>query len=128
VIFAIEPEYDTLRKLKLAQTNKDKLPKDSLAIYWLETDSLIKFPSITSFQLSKEKGFVVYLSSKDERPNCADAQTKRQRKKNPCTNPATSGFTLTILNPSNGASCAVHCVTNYSLDETGNYLAYVKSI
>ena len=127
VAFLIEPGYDTIRNLKLAEVSKDKYPKDTLAIHWLGTDSVLKFPFVKSFQVSKENEWIAYLSTKDNRPNCADKQSKRQRKKHPCTNPATSGYTLTVYNPTTGASKEIHTVTNYVIDQTGNFITYVKS-
>jgi len=54
--FRIVQPADTLRKLKLAKKKKDELPKDSLGIWLLAKDSLIRFPGLKSFQIPKEGG------------------------------------------------------------------------
>ncbi|MDO9254270.1 MAG: prolyl oligopeptidase family serine peptidase [Bacteroidales bacterium] len=60
----VQPE-DTLHKLKLAKKKKDELPKDSLGIWLLEKDTIIRFAGLKSFQLPKEGGaWVAWLYEK----------------------------------------------------------------
>jgi dipeptidyl aminopeptidase/acylaminoacyl peptidase len=126
-VFLIEPEFDTLRKLKLADTPKDKLPKDSLAIHWIDTDSTLKIANVKSFQIAEDGEWIAYLSTKDLRPKCPEKQSKRQKKKNPCIRPETSGFTLTLYHPAKNITKEFHGVTSYQINKNGTTLAYVKS-
>jgi dipeptidyl aminopeptidase/acylaminoacyl peptidase len=127
IVFLVEPEFDSLRKLKLAETPKDKLPKDSLFIYSIKDDSLIKFPGIKSVQVSETSPYIVFSHSKDKRPDCPANQKKREKKKNPCVKNPTSGTTLSLYNTTTNTKRDFHCVTNYQLSKDGQSLLYVKS-
>lgn len=127
IVFLVEPQFDSIRKLKLAETPKDKLPKDSLFIYNLKEDSLIKFPNIKSVQVCETAPYIAFSHSKDKRPDCPTNQKKRQKKKNPCVKHPTSGTTLSLYNTATGAKKDFQCVTNYLLSEDGQSLLYVKS-
>jgi dipeptidyl aminopeptidase/acylaminoacyl peptidase len=127
IVFLVEPEFDSLRKLKLAETPKDKLPKDSLYIYSLKDDSLVKFPNIKSVQVSETSPYIAFSHSKDKRPDCPTNQKKREKKKNPCVKNPTSGTTLSLFNTNTNTKKDFHCVTNYLLSKDGQSLVYVKS-
>ena len=127
VVFMIEPQFDTVRKLRLDEVPKDKLPKDSLAIYWTGTDSVKKIDNVKSFRIAEEGTWIAYLSTKDLRPECPKDQSKRQKKKNPCSRPPTSGSTLTLYNPVTGVAKEIHSVTSYELSKDGNFVGYIKS-
>jgi dipeptidyl aminopeptidase/acylaminoacyl peptidase len=72
----IQPE-DTLHKLKLAKKKKDELPKDSLGIWLLEKDSIIRFSGLKSFQLPKEGGeWVAWLYEKPKEKEKAKEKTR----------------------------------------------------
>jgi dipeptidyl aminopeptidase/acylaminoacyl peptidase len=65
MVFRIVQPADTLRKLKLAKKKKDEMPKDSLGIWLLEKDSVMRFAGLKSFQLPKEGGaWVAWLYEK----------------------------------------------------------------
>ena len=46
-VFKITPGYDTLRKVKLKKIKKAKWPKDSLGIYDLKKNTLVKEPGVS---------------------------------------------------------------------------------
>ncbi|MBI3136717.1 MAG: S9 family peptidase [Bacteroidetes bacterium] len=130
-LFLVEPQFDTIHKLKLADTSKDKLPKDSLFIYWPATDSVRSFANIKSVTVPEEGSTVVFLSTKDARPDCPENPKKKKKKKkekNPCTKAATSGTTLTLFNTATGHTTSIDCVTAYQLSEDGSKLLYVQSL
>ncbi len=65
MVFRIVQPADTLRKLKLARKKKEDMPKDSLGIWLLQKDSVIRYPGLKSFQLPKEGGaWVAWLYDK----------------------------------------------------------------
>jgi hypothetical protein len=67
VAFKIKQPENVLHRLKLAKTKKEDLPKDSLGIYLLKTDSLVRIPGLKSFQLPKEGGpWMAYLLEKSK--------------------------------------------------------------
>ncbi|MBK9190578.1 MAG: hypothetical protein IPM77_03215 [Crocinitomicaceae bacterium] len=131
IVFAVEPEFDSIRKLKLAETPKDKLPKDSLFIFYPGTDSTQKLANVKSYSISPKGNKLAYLSTTDKRPDCPkEDETKKKKKKkgNTCIKTPTSGTTLTILNLENGASYELHAVTSYILSEEGDNLIYTQSL
>ncbi len=79
----VQPE-DTLHKLKLAKKKKDELPKDSLGIWLLDKDTIIRFAGLKSFQLPKEGGaWIAWLYEKpkekekaQEKPENSDSIKK----------------------------------------------------
>lgn len=127
VVFLVEPQLDTIRKLKLADTPKDKLPKDSLFIYLVKYDSVVRYANVKSFQLSETGSQIAFSHSKDLRPNCPENLKKRKKKKNPCVKNPTSGFTLAVYNTQTGSDYQIHCVTNYLLSKDGRSMLCVKS-
>ena len=63
VVFRIRQPDQLVRKLKLAKTKKEDLPKDSLAYRILYGDSIHKVAGLKSFQLPKEGGaWIAYLT------------------------------------------------------------------
>ena len=65
MVFRIVQPADTLHKLKLAKKKKDELPKDSLGIWLLQKDSVMRYAGLKSFQLPKEGGaWVAWLYEK----------------------------------------------------------------
>ena len=72
----VQPE-DTLHKLKLAKKKKDELPKDSLAIWLLDKDTLIRFAGLKSFQIPKEGGaWIAWLYEKPKEKEKAKEKTE----------------------------------------------------
>ncbi|UKN00528.1 prolyl oligopeptidase family serine peptidase [Paracrocinitomix mangrovi] len=126
--FIIQPAHDSVRKLKLEKAKKSQFPDDSLGIYMMANDSLIKLANIKSYKAAKEGDWIAYLSTKDNRPVPASKKKKKKKKKKGNEPPKTSGTTLTVYNPTNGTTSVIHRVTDYSFSENGNKLAYVSSI
>ncbi|NNE25776.1 MAG: hypothetical protein HKN09_02935, partial [Saprospiraceae bacterium] len=63
--FTIVPHADSIRALKLADTKKDKLPKDSLGIFNLNTQAIQKIARVKNFKLPKEgPSFIAYQLEK----------------------------------------------------------------
>jgi dipeptidyl aminopeptidase/acylaminoacyl peptidase len=55
LVFNLRVPEDTLRKHKLAKTAKDKMPKESFAVYDLRSANLTKYGQVKSFQMADEK-------------------------------------------------------------------------
>ncbi len=56
VVFHLKPRADSLKAMRRRKVPKDKLPHDSLGIYHLTKDSLIKIPEIQSYQIPEKAG------------------------------------------------------------------------
>jgi dipeptidyl aminopeptidase/acylaminoacyl peptidase len=130
--FAIKAQYDTLRKAKLDKVEEKDLPKDSLGIWSLKEDSLRKFSDVKSFKMPKEKGdWMAFLrempktkedslvkdsvSIVDEKEKDKAEKEKKDKKGE-----------LVILNFLNGKEYSYPDVSDYSLAENGNALAFVQ--
>ena len=124
--FLIEPEADTVRKLKLAKAKKTDFPNDSLGIYWINEDSLAKFPHITSFKATEKGDWIAYLNEKDLRKKWSEKENKKNKKKG-IKWIETSGTTLTVLNPINNRLHCIHQVKDYTFTKDNNFLAYTIS-
>ena len=66
--FKIKQPEGLIHKLKLSKTKKEDLPKDSLGIFLVRTDSLIRIPRLKWFQIPKEGGsWMAYLQDKPKK-------------------------------------------------------------
>jgi hypothetical protein len=66
LVFKIHPGFDTLRKVELNKIAKDKWPKDSLGIWFLANDSLVKIPKVKEYKISSEGDLLAYLSTTND--------------------------------------------------------------
>ncbi|MFD1551600.1 hypothetical protein DNU06_03150 [Putridiphycobacter roseus] len=125
VVFNITPGYDTLRTLKLEKTKKEKMPKDTLGIFWIGKDSLMTIPKVKSYRLAAEGDWMAYLSETDERADCPTYKKwqiiKKRRK---CEKEKTAGSTLHLLNPLTSSEIVIDKVMDYKFNKSGNFLIY----
>ena len=60
-LFTIKAWKDSILEMKRKKVKKDKLPKDSLGIYNLIDDSLVKIANVKSYKIpEKWSGFIAY--------------------------------------------------------------------
>ncbi len=65
LIFTIHPHLDTLDNQRRRKVKKDDLPKDTLAIYTLQTGAITKIPNIKSYKVpEKWANFIAYQLEK----------------------------------------------------------------
>ena len=63
--FKIKPEYRAVRQAKIKKKKPEEMPKDSLGIKLLGTDSLVKIPGVKSFKVpEKAGGWLAYQKEK----------------------------------------------------------------
>lgn len=128
LVFKITPGFDTLRNCELKKIDKKKWPKDTLAIYLLELDSLIKIPLLKSFVLGEENNWLTYLKEDNNLSKSAGKTGKKEvkkRKKNKIELPKSDGNVLTLLDPIQRQKLEYTNVTDYTLSKNGKYLALV---
>ena len=77
--FKITPGYDTLRNCELEKVDKKKWPKDSMGIYILASDSLIKFDRVSSFQVNDESDWITFMSADNKLKMNASKKKKRRK-------------------------------------------------
>ena len=150
MVFRIVQPADSLRKLKLAKKKKDEMPKDSLGIWLLEKDSVLRFAGLKSFQLPKEGGaWVAWLFEKPrpkdkEKAEAADTTPKlipdtlsvkqktapgkakeKDKKKKKGAFADIESANLTILNPFANQKFDFENVTETAFAKNGSLLAFV---
>ena len=128
VAFKITPGYDTLRNCELEKVDKKKWPKDSMGIYILATDSLIKFPKITSFEVNEESNWITFMSA-DNKLKMNPGEKKKKKRKKWCKKkqkpePTSKGKLLTIFNPISGERLEFKDVKKYEVSKNAKRIAY----
>jgi len=123
VAFTITPFRDTVRQMKLDDVSKDKLPKDSLGIYVMEDQKVIRFERIKSFTLADEaSNWMVY---QHEKPLPAeDKKDKKKEKKFDKSAPDASE--MVIYNPVRDKEYRFSNVTEYAIAENGEMIGFIQ--
>lgn len=150
--FRIAQPADTLRKLKLAKKKKDEMPKDSLGIWLLEKDSIMKFAGLKSFQLPKEGGAWVAwlyekpkpkekekaksessdslqkqtpdtLAAKPKEPVAKEKEKEKKKKKGVFSDVETSN--LTLFSPGANQQFTFENVTESAFSKNGNLFTFI---
>ena len=146
--FKITPGFDTLRNCELKKIDKKKWPKDTLGIYILSTDSLLKIPMLKSFSVGEENNWMSYTldenTLKSEKKAADKKEEKKKKKKKCCAlnsgknakkgkkkaaekpSYTSDGKVLTLLQPIVKKEYAFKDVTDYVLSENGKQLAFVE--
>ncbi len=124
IIFKIKPQYDTIRKLRLAKTKKNKLPKDSLGIWVFGEKKVLKIKNIKSYKTSKEKSdWIAYTLKKKIKKSKKDKKRKKKKvfdKNAPKTN------SFVIYNPITKKSFKFDNISEYNISENGQLISFVK--
>lgn len=149
LVFKIKQPEAIVRKNKVAKTKKEDLPKDSLGIWVLATDSVTRIKGLRSFQLPKEGGaWIAYLQDlpkekpkpKAEAADSAKLKTakdtslvksksepnkekEKKAKKGAFSEVETS--LLTIVNPLSGAKYIFDNVTEAAFSKNGALCSFI---
>jgi len=129
LVYVIKPYTDTIRNLKLADTPKKELPKDSLGIYVFENNQYYKIPEYKKFRLPKEEGqWMVYLYKKQEEETTKDSSKTEEKKEKPKTfdKNAPKTYHLDIFNPVNGNKHTFKNVSEVTLSEDGKRVGFIS--
>lgn len=125
--FTIKPLKETLDNMKRKKVKKGKLPKDTLAIYNLNTKELIKIPNVKSYSLpEKWSGYLAYYLEEvatDKKSKEIDSSKTKNAKKEKKVN-KTNGFHLVARNLNTKAQDTFKYVTNYTFAKKGEKLAF----
>jgi dipeptidyl aminopeptidase/acylaminoacyl peptidase len=134
VAFTIVPQYDTLRAMKLKKVKRSKLPKDSLGIYLLKEDSLIKISKVEDFQLADSLANYVVYTQKSTKRRPSTPKSKGWwifKKKNEAPagpkGPVYEGDKVTIYFPLSGEKKKFSNISSYGISQSGSYVTMVKN-
>ncbi len=152
--FMIVPAVDSVRAAKLAEKKKDDLPKDSLGIVHLLTGETVRYARVKSFAFPEEAGgWIAVLLEKSEKKDSTSSATGTEEETTPAEpgevaeKAATEklstgkksaaekkkekekkdGTTLIVRYLDSGSELQFDNVTEYSLDRTGQWLAFIRS-
>lgn len=123
LVFKIHPGYDTLRNCELKKIDKIKWPKDSLGIYFIDNDSLVKIPAVKNFTVPEKGEWIGYTVDSND---LGEKKKKRKFylfKKNKPVEYKSDGKKFTAYNPLNGKKYQQKDVTEFSISENGKFIA-----
>ena len=124
LIFKISPGYDTLRTCEIKKIDKTKWPKDSLGIYFLENDSLVKIANVKEVEIPENGEWIGYTVDSNELKGKVKKKKKHYLfKKNKPVEYKSDGKLFTAYNPSKNKKHQYKDITNFSLSENGIYVA-----
>jgi hypothetical protein len=132
IAFRILPGFDTLRNCELNKVDKKKWPKDSLGIYLLASDSLIKIPLLKSFSVGEDHNLLSYIVDENVIKNDDNTAKKTKKKcflaKKEKKAPAikSDGKLLTVLNPLSSRTDQFINVTDYVISQKGDNLCFIR--
>ncbi|MFO7938276.1 MAG: prolyl oligopeptidase family serine peptidase [Bacteroidales bacterium] len=123
IAYTIKPYSDTIRTLKLNDTPKGKLPKDSLGIYVLGSNTSYKVPNIQKIAVPEKNGeWMAYLY---EEPKEAADSTEKEEKKSTFDKTAPDTYTLAIVQPTADKKHLFPSVTEVTLSEDGERIGFI---
>lgn len=128
-VFKISPGYDTLRKAELKNKKSDTWPKDTLAVWNFENNSVYKFGKIKNFELAENGTTLAYLGVENKFPK--NYLTKKEEKKLVKLNkkkpePKSDGKLLTITPLETTEFKCFKNVTSYTISKSGKYVAFIQ--
>ncbi|MDN3205876.1 alpha/beta hydrolase family protein [Algoriphagus sediminis] len=117
-IFTIKAWEEDIRELKRAKTKKEDMPKDTLAIYHLNSEELVKIPMVSSYQIPKKwAGVLAYQLDSEAVPY--EEKEEKPGKEN--------GYHTIIRNLNSGDQDSLKYVMKYAFAEEGEVITYVLS-
>lgn len=126
--FKITPGFDTLRSCELKKINKEKWPKDSLGIWLLSSDSLVKIAKVKEFKVSAESDWLAYLGTENEWPKgyLSKKEQKKEAKLEKKNGKLKSdGKLLTIWNAQTKPVHYRH-VSQFDISRNGQYVSFTE--
>ncbi|MBI9057153.1 MAG: S9 family peptidase [Labilibaculum sp.] len=133
--FQIKAQFDTIRKAKMDKVEKEKQPKDSLAVWNLKKNSIQCFAEFKSVKTPEEKGeWLAFLlempkAKKDSLANDSiKDKGKEEKKKGSKEKCDVKKGELVILNFLSGKEYRYKDVADYNLSENGNAVSFVQVV
>lgn len=134
VAWKISPDYDSIRKLELDKVEQKKWPKDSLFIYHLAQDTLLKFEKLKQVQQADEAPVLAFLQEFSAK-KVEKVEPKKIEKflfwKKPAPTPKlnpykTEGKRLQVYTSGQKNLPFLDSITQFSLSPDGTKIAVVK--
>lgn len=124
LIAVVKPLFTETREARIKKKKPDEMPKDSLAIFALETTELVKIPKVKSYKIPEEAGeYLAYVSEglplSNDSPETDTAHTEGSPHKKPLS-------ILHIRHLASGEETTFERVETYHFSKGGNALVFVR--
>lgn len=134
-VFTVKPWKDSIVELKRKKVKKDKMPKDTLGIFDIKKNSLVKIAHVKSYKVpEKWSGYVAYQleytppkKKKEAKKKTEESEAKKEKKKasKKAKKPGKkTGYHLVLRNLANQKEDTVKFVTGYHFAKEGKQLVY----
>ena len=128
LVYQVKPAYAVTRKAKLDKKKKEDLPKDSLAVWLIQKDSILRYPCIRSYLLPQESvnnWIAIWYSYTEEKTDTAGHKQEHTKIKAPKKSKQIKDTgKLQFLNPLTGAVKTVKLALEVSASRNGEAFAY----
>lgn len=122
LLFKITPGFDTLRTCELEKIDKKKWPKDSLGIYNLKKDSVIKIAKYDKFFVNDENDWYAYTVEPKKKPA---PKKKLFKKKTKEPEYKSDGKELHLIDPDNDKKLIYDDVRDVLMADNGKAVSFV---
>ncbi|WP_339142872.1 alpha/beta hydrolase family protein [Croceitalea sp. MTPC5] len=132
-VFSINAWQDSIIAMKKRKVKKKDLPKDSLGVFNLENESLVKIGNIKSYQIpEKWSGYLAYQleeikKGKDKKAEKDTTKTTENKKNKTKKVSKDNGYHLVLRNLGNSNQDTLKFVKDYIFAKNGKYLAYTST-
>lgn len=124
-ILKIKPEYESIRKMKIAKKKSEDFPKDTIAYFDVQSGlkSLVKISDVNKYSYT-EFGLpqIVYL--KDYKSDTIKQDDKSQKKNNHFKNT----YQLNILDLTKSDKDTINDVKDFEISKKSDFILYAKEI
>ena len=122
--FTVKAWKDSVNEMKRRKVKKNKMPKDTLAILNLTTNSITKFANLKSYKSPKDwAGFIALQIEEDFKKLEKKKDTLKKKKKTKKVG-KDNGYPLVVSDLNSGENEKFQFVTNYSFAKKGKKLAF----
>ena len=138
IIYRIKTPESVTRKAKKDKKKKEVLPKDSLAVYFMKKDTILKYERIKSFSVPKENPvwLAIYLEkevkkAKKDTTSVSDTIKKKEKKsetkaKKP-KEKKEPGTRLILLNTASLDTVSFPRITEYAIAKKGQIFSFIQT-
>lgn len=124
LVFRITPQYDTIRSMKLKKVKKEKLPKDTLAIWFLYGDSIQKYPFLKSFKVPETVSGTIAALFENDKDNRKEKKDSSENRKDAKKDSKQVKSYLMIINPIENWQYRFEHVDEYTISKNGSKVLF----
>ncbi len=119
--FKIKPQHAVTRKAKKDKKKEDEMPKDSLGIWIMKDNQVLKFPDVKSFKVPEESSTWLAYHHFEIKDTSRIDTTENKKNGN-----KSEGTDLVIFNPATKDSFTYRQVVEYTIADEGSLVGLVK--